>query len=218
MHNATAETIFRQTDPLPDTTEPAPDNSGFVSPADFPPGYVEKAERLVRGGHEAASDPLPGPLLNAFLPEPLVAAGLELRPVVASDWAILKRLDSPILKELARASVAAKNPELAGPTTTFEEEDIWELLFLWTNPPPVVRAALAKGRPQFREHVLATLADKLPGGVIGQGQQLIDALFGNLLRSLSTQIGHEPRAESNADFRLAPPATASAGGSVTSGR
>lgn len=217
MHNAKAETIFRPLAPLPDTTEPAPDNSAYDFRPEFPPGYVEKAESLVRGGHEAASDPLPGPLLDAFLPEPLIAAGFVLRPVVASDWAVLKRIESPLLKELARVSVAAKNPELAGETTIFVTEDIWELLFLWTHAPPLVRATLAKGRPHYRETAMAQ-ADALPLTFVGKEKEIIDALFGNLMRSLATQVGHAPRAETNGDFRLAPPATASAGGSGMSGR
>lgn len=217
MHNATAQRIFTPPDPLPDTTEPAPDNSGFVTPADFPPGYVDRAAAMVQGSHEAAADPLPGPLLDAFLPEVLRAAGFELRPVVASDWAILKRLNSPLLTELKRASLQKDHPELADQKTTFEEEDVWELLYLWTHHPRDSRALLAQGRQVYREAAMSK-ADRLPASVARQGQDIVGALFGNLLRSLSTQVGHAPAGDDGPGFHSAPPQTASAGGSTTSGR
>lgn len=217
MHNNTADRIFSPPAPLPDTTEPAPDNSGFVTPADFPPGYVERAANLVRGGHEAAADPLPGPLLDAFLPEVLRAAGFELRPVVASDWAALKRIQSPLLTELRRASLLKEHPELATEKTTFTEEEVWELLFLWTHPPRESRALLANGPQAYREAAMQ-VADKLPPNVIAEAQAIVDALFGNLLRSLSTQVGHAPAGDDGPGFPSAPPQTASAGGSTTSRR
>lgn len=217
MHNETAHRTFHPPDRLPDTTEPAPDNSGFVSPADFPPGYVERAAAAVKGGHEAASDPLPGPLLAAFLPESLRAAGFELRPVVASDWAVLKRIQSPLLTELKRASLLKEHPELATEKTTFSEEEMWELLYLWTHSPRESRALLAKGPEAYREAAMQ-VADKLSPRVINEAQAIVDALFGNLLRSLSTQVGHAPAGDDGPGFPLAPPQTASAGGSTMSGR
>lgn len=217
MHNATAQRTFNPEAPLSDTTEPAPDNSGFVTPADFPPGYVDRAAAMVQGGHEAASDPLPGPLLDAFLPEVLRAAGFELRPVVASDWAILKRLKSPLLAELKRASLQKDHPELVDQKTTFEEEDVWELLYLWSHHPRDSRALLARGREAYREAAMQ-VADRLPATIARDAEGIISALFGNLLRSLSTQVGHAPAGDDGPGFPSAPPQTASAGGLTTSGR
>lgn len=212
-----------------DSTEPPPDNSGYTPSVasglrpegtsshrldatatyEFPPGYLERATATIQGAHAAASDPLPGPLLEAFLPEPLRAAGLELRAVVASDWPILKKLDSPILKELQGLAL---NPELPKPEVVYEEEDVWELLYLWTHPVREVRALLAKGRQQFREEVLQRTADTFPAGVVNDRGAILTALATNLFRSISTRIGHKPAGEDGPDFRSAPPKTASVGG------
>lgn len=215
--------------PLPDTTEPAADNAAYSSPSprgeragvrcedapnghDFPPGYLDRAATLIQGSHATAADPLPGPLLEAFLPEPLVAAGYTLREVVAADWAILKKLDSPILKELQGL---AMNPDLPRPEIAYTEEDIWELLFLWTRPPREVRACLARGRPEFREHVLRETADALPASIVQERGAILTALASNLVRALATRVTHQPAGEDGPNFRKAPPGTASAGGSIT---
>lgn len=201
---------------LPDTTEPAPDSSAY-QPAEhptyeFPPGYLDRATQVIQGSHAAAADPLPGPLLEAFLPEPLRAAGFNLRDVVASDWAILRKLDSPILKELQGLAL---NPDLPKPEVHYDEEDIWELLFLWTRPVREVRALLAKGRPQFREAVLQLTADTFPASIANERQTILEVLAKNLFRSLSTRLGHAPAGDDGPGFPKAPPQTASAGGSVT---
>lgn len=197
MHNAHAAEVFD------------------VPTHDFPPGYQDRAAALIQGSHAAAADPLPGPLLEAFLPEPLVAAGFELRDCVASDWAILKRLDSPILRELQSLAL---DPALPKPEIVYEEEDIWELLYLWTQPVREVRALLAKGRPAFREAVLEQTADRFSFEIVKDRNAILGALAKNLFRALSTRLTHQPSGDDGPNFHKAQPPTASAGGSVTSGR
>ena len=179
---------------------------------EFPPGYLDKAEKLVAGAHAASADPLPGPLLDAFLPELLTAAGIELRPVVAADFAILKRLNSPLLQELKNASLPKDLPK---PEVRYDEEDVWELVYLWSHRPPDARALLAKGRQAYREAALAATADKLPFIVVQQGQDIMRALVANVLRAFATKVNHQPAGDSGGNFPSGQQATGLAGGSTT---
>lgn len=193
-------------------SENAPGTNGAIA-EQFPPGYVERASGLVQAGHAAAADPLPGPLLDAFLPPELTAAGIKLRPLVASDWAILKKIDSPILKEL---QATALDPNLPKPEIKYEEEDIWELLFIFSTPPERLRREMTMGRENFRNVAMQLTADKLPFEVVMQRRQILEALAQNIVRPFATRLAHQPAGrDAPESFRAAPPATASAGGSIT---
>jgi len=183
--------------------------------SDFPPGYLDRALTLIQGGAAAAADPLPGPLLDAFLPEPFRVIGLELRPLVPTDIALLKRIKSPLIDLL---TASALNPDLPKPEVTFEEEDMWEIIFAWSRPLPVVRAALAKGRPEFREIALANTGDKLPMDVMLDSAGIVAALAKHFSSAFATRVGHAPAETGDPNFQRppAPPRTGSAGGSVMS--
>lgn len=186
---------------------------------EFPKGYVERATQLIQGNAAAAADPLPGPLLDAYLPEPFQAAGLELRPVVPSDIAMLKRLKSPLIELMKQSAAAHALPDSGAapePKVEFGDEEVWELVYLWTHAPRENRALLAKGAPAFREAAMA-MADGLPMAVATQGREIMNAIVGNYLRAFSTRLAHAPAASGEGNFPKPPAhgATASAGGSIT---
>lgn len=166
-------------------------------------------------GANAAVNPLPGPLLNAFLPEPIRALGFELRPAVATDFALLQSIKSPLLAELAEQA----KPEEERTSVNYQDEDLWELLYIWTRPVSVARSAYRLGgRERFRETALCETGDKLPLHVLREKKQLLAALAVNFARAFSTQLQHAPGTTEGAGQSFpAPssPATASAGGSTT---
>lgn len=171
--------------------------------------YQRRADAI----ESANADPLPGPLLDAFLPEPLLAAGFALRQPVASDLAILKRINSPILQELEQL---AKPVEERIPCP-FSEEAAWELFYLWTRPVTEARAALASGPQAFRETALRVTSDRLPLTIVTQGAAMMAALAQNFIRSFATAIEYQSKPSGDGTVFTAPPPgapTASAGGSI----
>lgn len=178
----------------------------------FPPGYQERFAATVEATGSANIAPLPGPLLEAWLPSTLVAAGFRLRPVVAADWPILQRINSPLLMEMAQL----QRPEADREPVRYDDEEIWELLFLWTVSPREARAAIAPGLHSWRETVMAATADQLPAGIIAEKKAILDAIAANLMRALSTSVSHGaptgPDGPVNFTKPPADPTTGSAGG------
>jgi len=178
----------------------------------FPPGYLDKAQQFAAGSARASIDPLPGPLVDAFLPEPLRAAGLELRPLVMTDIALLKRLDHPILRELAEL----QKPEGDRKPVPFGEEDMLELLYCWTRPVREARAALAGGRQAFREIALSATGDLMPAGALADTAQILEALGANFRNAFATALRYQAKSPEGGAVFTKPPASgqpmASAGG------
>jgi hypothetical protein len=186
---------------------------------------VRDARVAVAAARQAAATPLPGPLAVAFgADDALNVAGLTLRPVVASDFAILQRLDSPMLRQAQAAAEHARQvavgelPESAPvPGTPYEQEELAELLYQFTRPLREVRAALAQGRPAFREAAMEATFDRLPPTAIGP---VMERLVENFTRCFATAVAHQaptPSGETRVDFCRPPqPATGLGGGLATS--
>lgn len=173
---------------------------------------LEHHARRCAAVEKANANPLPGPLLDAVLPEPILAAGLTLRAVVASDLALLRRLNSPLIAELEQLSM----PEAERQQPKYTEEDCWELLYLWTRPVAEARAALNRGREHYRETALRTIADPLPASVLAEAVAIMQAIAENFLRGFETAIQYQARPSADGTIFTQPPAerpTASVGGS-----
>ncbi len=191
----------------PETQNPAVDPDTGLTDAQL------RAHQARVEAREAANvTPAPGPLLDAFLPEPLTVAGFTLRPAVYSDFLILRRIESPILAEMRELSKEPADRQ----AVTYTDVDYWELLFLWTRPIAEARAALAS-REAFRERALAATADTLPVSIITELPAMVTALSINFVRALSTQVGYQAPAPKDGTVFTKPPeapTTASAGGST----
>lgn len=161
----------------------------------FTPEQEAAIEKRFATRQAAAVDPAPGPLLDAFLPEPALAAGMELQPIVASHLLILKRLGLEIFQAGA----------------THEDEEVFELLYVFTRPIAEVRAALAAGRPEFREKAMLATADKLTIDSIPSVEAAITSHF---LKATGTALSYKPPASTDGSFQTPPrsPATGSVGG------
>lgn len=180
------------------------------------------AEEEARAAAHAV--PLPGPLLTAFTEPATLAAGLKLEPITAAHFIILQQIDAPFLRRVRgfaqwQAAKEAK-PEAALPEPEMEVsfEEACEQIYVVTRPAREARAALAKGRPYFRELALAATADAIPGD-LRLLRELAGAVEVHLINSLATRVQYAPPDAGGGTVFTSPPAaqpTASGGGSTTS--
>ncbi|TXH10004.1 MAG: hypothetical protein E6R03_15995 [Hyphomicrobiaceae bacterium] len=188
---------------------------------------VEALQRRQPHLRAANAEPLPGPLAKAFTAEELKQFGFIIRPVVASDFILLKRLESPlyrqtfVLAEHARKIKAGEiPPDAAPPATKYDEEECVEMIYQFTRPLAEVRTALQRGRIAFRETALQTITDAIPLARMDEFPRLVATVVENFTAAFSTavQYGDPKKDENETVFTTPAPAgaTVSAGGSTTS--
>jgi hypothetical protein len=159
---------------------------------DLPPGISREEKEAWLKRHErreaAAMIPLPGPAGEAFAaaPRTVRVKSVELTFVKLTVGVIplLQQIQSPIFdaitatakldpglspEERAAAIAAMADPravpgETEGEAAARHFNETIELLFVFTRPLPVVRAALRGGRAAFTEHALQEIADKISIG------------------------------------------------------
>jgi hypothetical protein len=96
----------------------------------------------------ANADPLPGVLYRAFDPPPIdIGNGLMVRPAVASDWKVMKWLESPLWKSFLELQKDEKIRE----EVAYTDEEQYEMTWQFTHAPAVIRALMAQGREKFRQ-------------------------------------------------------------------
>lgn len=165
-------------------------------------------EQRIEARQAAAGDPLPGPLLDAFFPAAMKVAGLELRPVVAYDLTFLKKIDSPLYRYL----LELEKPLEERKVVAFEDDDIWEILFVLTRPPAEVARVLRQGREVFRAEALAVTAYVLPMVSRPLAEKAITEHFAS---AFATSVGYSPTPTEGGQVFTMPPAArpmGSAGG------
>ena len=129
----------------------------------------------------AAADPLPGSLAEAFLSDAIqVGDNLYVRRVVASDWRIIKALDSPLYRQM----LEYQKPEETREEIEFSDEEQWEMCWQFTHSPKECRALLAKGRDAFRE-TASEMADTIS---MPQMPMIIKAIVKQIYASFETSI------------------------------
>ena len=154
--------------------------------ADLPPDI--SAGLREESNKRAAADPLPGPLADAFLKGAIPwGDGRFVRRVVASDWKILKALDSPIFRQMLEAQ---KKPELRE-ETVYSDEDQWEMCWQFTHTPAENRALIAKGREAYRA-AAETWADETD---LTDMAFIVDSITKLLVSSSNTRVGFGSSAE-----------------------
>jgi hypothetical protein len=173
---------------------------------------------LTRDIRKAHANPTPGALGKAFdipAPDPRAGAavlkrlGRELRPVVASDFLVLKLLDSPLLKQA----------QGAGPESAITAEEMAAMVWQFTTPIRTVREmAHRAGRAGVEEAATEAILDAV-------APMELPAMFTTLLEhfaaAAATSLRHEEppkEGEQRGNFpqTIPAPRTASGGGSVTS--
>lgn len=120
------------------------------NPADIDPATgltfaeLERESRRRLAVYEANADPLPGPLALAFPAAPIRVGTLAIRPFVHADWATLRKLDSPLLKQIAEMRKPAEMRE----TTPCSDQEEWEMVLVFLLDPERAEA-LASNRAEF---------------------------------------------------------------------
>lgn len=189
----------------------------ILCPAGTPELYPGQAAQLARRASRNAAmsaantEPLPGPLLDAFGGVPQSIAGLTVRPLVHFDFVILRKLESPLLRQLQSAG-----GDTSKPATEFSDEQGYEMVFQFTRPAREAAAVLAKGKEEFRRRALEEIGMTL-GPV--EVALLIKAVEREFVRAFSTAVQYGVAAGIDGTVFTMPPAdptTASAGGSTTS--
>jgi hypothetical protein len=107
----------------------------------------------------AAADPTPGPLAKAFGPSVTRVGEVEVRKPVASDWPVLRALDSPILKFLEAIRVNQNKGVSEPPNVPTTSEEEGEIFWQFTHTPAQVRELMASGKDKFRNVAVAEVCD-----------------------------------------------------------
>jgi hypothetical protein len=120
---------------------------------------IQEAYAEVRWRQEAAArangDPLPGPLSAAFGPAWTAVGNLKVRRPVASDWVILKALNSPAYQFALEVSQNPEKPQQPELTRQDEAEICWQ----FTHSPKENRELLAKGVEAFKAKASDEISD-----------------------------------------------------------
>lgn len=191
--------------------EPQPTNSQPVQVLE--PALTEaqiaahEARMAVR--QEAAATPLPGPTLEAFSPDPVSFLGREFRQMVAYDLAILEKLNSPLYRHL----LEMEKPEEERVQVKFAQDDIWDLVFLFTRPVGEANAVLRKGREAFHEAAMSEFGYTAPLGSLAVAEL---AVTNHFAKAFATAVGYRaPTSSTDGKVFTMPPesqATGSVGG------
>lgn len=183
---------------------------------------LEKAARdlnlRAEASKRASADPLPGPLANAFGPLSLKVCGMEVRPLVAYDWAIMKSMNAPIYRQMLEWMQNQDHPEKAD-LIEFTDQEGWELIFLLTRSCEEADEVFEKGKQAFSRAARREIGMKLH---TAQVSLLAEACLKQIQAHMETMVKYTAEAEEKKEGEGVPlpfltsagmsPATASAGG------
>lgn len=170
------------------------------------PELLQKQKAIDRVQAQANADPLPGSLAKAFpLPEIKVGA-FSVRAPVAYDWALLKKLNSPIHRQVLEMAKPDGQKDVE-----FTDEEGWDICFQFTRPCREVAEVIRKGGAEL----LRQQAEELFAMVLQplEVTEIVKAVISQIVATWETAMSY--KAESEADgkttnFRPSPnsPATA----------
>jgi hypothetical protein len=120
---------------------------GFATPREALASVRPLQEKLAR-----VAGKTPDTVIDAFMPDPIDIAGLELKPVRMRTWLYLEKIGSPFIQ---------------GHTSSPSIEDLLRALYVITQPAAEVGVAIRAGDALFNEAVNA-FAERLPLAVLPQ--------------------------------------------------
>src|SRR5262245_1753898 len=149
---------------------------------------MEGDNKVLQHGLERAAldrvsgDPLPGPLAQAFSNTEITIAGVTVRKVVASDWIILRELNSPVIRLIQELR---QNPN-DDPKVEVKDEENFEIVYQFTHTAKECRALLRHGKEYFREKALEFVDEKEFNPI--QVQDIVAAAMEQIRRSWETAL------------------------------
>lgn len=148
----------------------------------LPEGKIREYQVEKLATARAQADPLPGPLAHAFGSGHIkIAEGIYVRKMVASDYPILKSLDSPIFRMMTEL---ANNPDQQE-EVAFTDQEEWEMCYQFTTPIRTVREVMAQGREAFAAAAREEIADRLSAEVV---KLITPAIMEQLKRNITSAV------------------------------
>lgn len=162
----------------------------------------------------ASADPLPGPLALAFPAKSIPVGTLNIRPIVHADWATMRLIDSPLLKQIAELSKPA--PERR--PTPFTDQEEYEMILLLLLGAERAQVEASRDRQAFGVFARERIGHGLNPFVV---EMLKKAVVTQFEISIATAVKFQGAAAAQSDNETftKPPTgakTASAGGSSIS--
>lgn len=149
------------------------------------PQIIEKSREFAlsqEASKRAAADPLPGALSEAFLTDAIDCGhGLKVRRLVASDWIILKWLNSPLYRGVLESQKPVEIREDIG----YEDFEGYEMVWQFTHTPAVNRALMAKGREVYKTTAFEDIGDTHSLETLSNA---IEAIGKQVAASLETKV------------------------------
>ena len=135
-------------------TDDSPNPVGYATPGEALASVRPLQEKLAR-----VAGKTPSTVIDAFLPDPIDVAGLELKPISMRTWLYLDKIGSPFVR---------------GQSGNFDLEDLLRAFYIITQPAAEVGAAIRAGDARFSEAVDA-FAERLPLTTLPQLIAKLDA-------------------------------------------
>lgn len=144
-----------------------------------------KAIAKQNAASEVGALPLPGPLRDTFPEQSTQVSEFTVRPMVASDWAVLQKIDSAII---AQAMQGAK-PEAERKEIPITFEDMICACYIFTREPRIAWNDLAKGgKAKLVENAVNEIGAKVDVTMLSA---MFAAAQGNTQRTFSTAVSYE---------------------------
>ena len=130
---------------------------------------LEKGLARQTAAQEASALPLPG-AASAGFPAPVKRVKtFTIRPIVASDMAVMQKLDSPFI----RLASEAQKPEAERAEVKFTAEDMVCIVYLFTTPAQAAYNLLKQGAEAFKDAAMGAIGFTLTPEDIAQMFALI---------------------------------------------
>lgn len=172
----------------------------------------------IAASNRANGDPLPGALSAAFTKSAIKVGPAMVRKIVASDWIVLRALNSPIIKLVEELAQRGDDKAAPPPEVDITDQDEWDIAFQFTRAPSDVRKAMEGGPKEFRARAMEAIGDTLESATV----KLIGiAVLEQIRRTWATPLQYKQDMDKEGEVTFFLDAsqetkTASAGGSNTS--
>lgn len=151
-------------------------------------GKIGDAKLQSAASSRAASDPFPGPMAmvvdGGFVDVMTSRGKITFRPLVASDLVVLRKLNSPVYRELLEMGT----PEEARTKVEYTDEDVFDIVYQFTNPIKEIRQLVKKGNDIYHETAMSEVGDKFN---VADTAPLIAGFQTIVLGSTATMVEHE---------------------------
>lgn len=144
------------------------------------------AEHALRVGATARAnaEPLPGPVAGCF-PAGSIQVGEShfVRPIRAFDISILKKLNSPLYRQMLESD---KNG--SGEEVEFTDEESWEICWQFSNPTARVKEVFQKGRAAIRAAAETEIGEALDPATVAM---MVQAVGEQIKRAFQTALKYK---------------------------